>query len=118
MTMFKVDREELAWAAGFFDGEGCFHCSGQSRTLQPRVSIGQVDRGSLDRFQRAVQVGKVYGPKKHAGRNEKIGYHQYQVGSFEGVQHILAVLWPFLGPIKKEQGSRVIARYLARRRGE
>ena len=47
-------REELAWAAGFFEGEGTFD-SHRSRGLSfPRMTISQNDREPLDHFAAAV----------------------------------------------------------------
>jgi hypothetical protein len=42
---WAVNREELAWAAGFFDGEGCF--SFADKAGYASVSIVQVDRKPL-----------------------------------------------------------------------
>jgi len=55
---------ELAWAAGFFDGEGCVSVSRTLATAEPviQLSVSQVQREPLDRFAAAVGVGKVYGP--------------------------------------------------------
>ena len=54
------DREELAWAAGFFDGEGCFSYTEKAR--YGVATITQADIRPLDRFKTAVRVGNVYGP--------------------------------------------------------
>lgn len=50
--------EHLAWAAGFYDGEGHFRINQGC----PTVRINQVGREVLDRFAAAVGVGKVLGP--------------------------------------------------------
>ena len=60
MKRLEFDREELAWAAGFFDGEGCFCFSEAGQYVC--VSITQTEREPLDRFERAVGLGKVNGP--------------------------------------------------------
>lgn len=52
----------LAWAGGFFDGEGCICAVTEKRDDRPngsfrlRVMIGQNDLATLDRFRRAVNV--------------------------------------------------------------
>jgi hypothetical protein len=51
-------REELAWAAGLFEGSGTIVPNG---TL-PVLRIGLTDRGVLERFHKIVGVGKIYGP--------------------------------------------------------
>lgn len=110
----KVQRwiilPELAWAAGFFDGEGTIACSfshrktsrdGGNRTLQ--IQIGQTDPFVLRRFQKAVGgLGVVYGPySRPNGRAKKIWF--WSVANFEHVQAVVAMLWKFLSPIKRQQ---------------
>jgi hypothetical protein len=73
---FEPNREELAWAAGFFDGEGSF-----SWTMPAAFGwavINQTNRASLERFKRAVAgLGKIYGPTNRdtrtAGRVSRNG---------------------------------------------
>ena len=62
---------ELAWAAGFFDGEGCTCIwKGNTGFNNRRVQV-QIHQSSADgtpevlkRFLEAVEVGKIYGPYK------------------------------------------------------
>ena len=98
-----MDRELLAWAAGFFDGEGNAQLNKKS---YPRVQINQLDREVLDRFTEAVGVGKVYGPYQH--NSHKNSYFQYQVNGFERVQAVMAMLWPWLGSAKRSQFAAVL----------
>lgn len=95
-----MNREELAWAAGLFDGEG--HSSpryGATRIYQ-RVDVGQKNREVLDRFAAAVGVGKVSGP--HVNAKGHIMY-RYAAYGFEKTQAIAAMLWSWLSRVKKEQ---------------
>lgn len=62
-----VQSTELAWAAGFFDGEGNTRLEPSEDRLRSylRISIGQIDKEPLERFRRAVGgVGRIYGPYK------------------------------------------------------
>jgi len=114
---FVVNREELAWAAGFFDGEGCF--SYTEKAGYATVTIGQVDRRVLDRFQEAVGgVGKIYGPytTRSPSRLSKKPQYQYRAHRRAAEQSIAAMLWFMLGPVKRDQARRVLTR-LARRCG-
>lgn len=69
-----MNEHELAWAAGFFDGDGWAALSRRKRrrTGQP---MAQINQSGLDgvpevllRFQRAVGVGRIGGPKIDEGR--------------------------------------------------
>lgn len=105
---FHVDREELAWAAGLFDEEGCFSYTEKAGFAS--VSVIQVDRRVLDRFQLAVGgMGKIYGPyassPKSFARKPQFQYRAYRR---EHIQAIAALLWCHLGPVKREQAAKVL----------
>ena len=111
-------RESLAWAAGFFDGEGSTMATrrrGRSRT-PPRLSITQVDRRSLFRFQGAVGgLGHISKPFRR--RNKVTGRLSVQsvwrLTTRAHTEVVLGLLWPWLGEAKKEQANREIDRYNA-----
>lgn len=93
-----MDTElELAWAAGFFDGEGC---SKHYMTL----SVGQKDRRPLDRFAAAVGYGNVTGPYLHGHKKngDPIYCHHWEVSGQKAVA-VLRKLWPYLSEPKREQ---------------
>lgn len=106
-----VDREELAWAAGFFDGEGC--TSVYSRSLQSRdywvvqLSVSQIHADTLERFRAAVGVGQMFGPYSRTGND----IYTFKVSGYEKVQAIIAMLWPWLTTHKKEQAVLALQRY-------
>lgn len=113
--MFQPNREELAWAAGFFDGEGCIYIA----PIKPRykalgIDIGQVDRRVLDRFRAAVgDLGKVYGPRDKRTKTRPNGKpsFQYRSSAFEDVQAVIAMLWKFLSPVKRNQAAKTLCEY-------
>ena len=108
-----MNTHELAWAAGFFDGEGHIgvhvgdHSQGRPwKRIDLYLSISQVDRRVLDRFRDAVGVGSVNGPYIHpsvaARKNEQPRYY-FTTAKFEHIQAVVAMLWQFLSPVKREQ---------------
>lgn len=113
-----VNREELAWAAGFFDGEGtigvCTPPSKPARHLQVRAS--QANRIPLDRLRRAVlDCGKVYGPYSNGPLSTQPIF-QYQAASFEHAQATIAMLWPFLCEPKRAQAEKALRAIMKGRR--
>jgi hypothetical protein len=107
---FQPDREELAWAAGFFDGEGCFSWT---RHWGCAV-IHQTTLGPLERFQRAVGgIGKIYGPyaPRHKDQWKRKPQWVFRAHRREYVQAIAALLWFKLGDVKRAQAIRVIRKY-------
>jgi hypothetical protein len=113
-----IDREELAWAAGFFDGEGCFSFTKKAGYAVAR--IGQVERAPLERFQKAVGgLGTIYGPyfELYPGRISRQPWHQYRIYRGEHVQAVIAMLWFKLGSTKRRQAVTVLTKMRSCRRG-
>lgn len=107
-----MDRESLAWAAGFFDGEG----SAFIRRHRPKashrkwlyyvsLSLAQTEPKTLRRFHAAVHgLGQIRGPYAVAtsGYKRKPIWN-WSAGRFEHVQAIVAMLWPWLSEPKRAQ---------------
>lgn len=113
---FVPDREELAWAAGFFDGEGSIHIHNRkARRLIPNVSITQAGTHPtelLERFRRAVGgLGTVCGPYQSKNGTWKARW-QFEVVGFEKCQAVMAMLWRFLGPVKRAKAKKVLLAHL------
>ena len=104
-----LDRAELAWAAGFFDGEG----SKIARTLTSRpgyyqlnVTVPQAGRDGIPpvlfRFQRVMLgMGRITGPDDNR-------LYMLRFAAREEVQLVLELIWPYLGDIKRAQASRAM----------
>jgi hypothetical protein len=96
---------ELAWAAGFFDGEGSTSLSHKkgTRWATVRMSIGQTSPIPLERFQRAVGgLGKIHGPRKVANPNAKPQWY-WTVAKSEDLRKVIDLLWEFLCEPKRQQ---------------
>lgn len=98
--------EELAWSAGFIDGEGTFGVQRQSgRKDIMYLQATQVDRRVLDRLRDAMGLGKVYGPYQYnrpGYRNNK-PYFYYRLTGDEKVVSAAKMLWPYLSEVKRLQ---------------
>lgn len=97
---------ELAWAAGFFDGEGCITLS---RGI-PVVSIAQVERTPLERFMNAVELGRINGPYAGGYRSGYICRPQYKYAltQIDDVRKLIKKLAFFSSSNKIENGLRLI----------
>lgn len=98
-------REELAWAAGFFDGEGTTHGGKRSDRYNGTMismSVPQVKLLPLERFHSAVLgQGKIF-LRNRAKPNVQACY-VWQAQNWRSVQAVSSMLWEFLSNIKKEQ---------------
>jgi hypothetical protein len=108
-TAVVLDRAELAWAAGFFDGEG----STIARSLKSRpgyhqlnVTVPQSGRDGVPpvllRFQRVMfGMGHINGPSND-------GIYMLRYLAREEARLVLDLMWPHLGDIKRAQATRAI----------
>ena len=117
---------ELAWAAGFFDGEGSVACyyyndrrdrhgklRGTSLTANVRQAEGR-DGGmppTLLRFQGAVLLGTLSGPIAYPAPRRPM--YTFQCAG-RSVGELFALLGPWLSPTKRAAFVRAIERYNAR----
>ena len=115
--MFTPDPIELAWAAGFFDGEGSTIFASQSKAKRPHLfqlnvrvpQCGEFAKEVLERFKAAVgRLGKVYGPYPRGPRKPE---YQFVACNFEHTQAVLAMLWKFLSVQKREQAKKALSAF-------
>lgn len=105
---------ELAWAAGFFDGEGTAGCylhnksklSVQDERYCARMTIGQSDPEVLIRFQSAVGVGNVRGPYKYA--YNKTPLWCWSLAKIGEIKIASGAIFPYLSSIKQQQLTQAI----------
>lgn len=98
-------REDLARAAGFFNGEGTTW-GGPRKDRGPRLalSLPQKDKRELEVFRTAVLgLGTVI----KRDRNCWV----WQVQNWRDSQAVLAMLWPFLSAQKKEQALAAVKKF-------
>jgi hypothetical protein len=101
-------REELAWAAGLFDGEGSFTslCSKTaSKTPYPRATMAQKDPEVLLKLQTIVGCGAIYRYK----------LYMWATNSIADAMAVYNLLYPWLSTLKREQGRCMINRFNATR---
>lgn len=123
-----MDEVELAWAAGFFDGEGTITIVSRNPTAGRRragdlyVGVNQalspLDRTetppTLVRFQAAIGFGGIHGPY-HQDATRRPIFKWYVRNGQAGAA--LELLWPFLSATKRAQADAV-REELARLRAE
>lgn len=112
ISLIKLDREELAWAAGFFDGEGCVTgVRPNGNRVYPVVSISQNDIEVLERFKNTVVVGSIMGPLHHNKKYPDATHYAYRTYGWRDTQFVIALIWNWLGTKKKEQATRRIKEF-------
>jgi hypothetical protein len=121
---FIPDREELAWAGGFFCGEGCAYVQTNTPSLKfkrprsykrGRVCVSQTTNDAnivpevLTRFHNAIGgLGHISGPFQPKTSKSK-PYYSWGSNHFHEVQAIVAMLWPWLSHQKREAARVAMA---------
>lgn len=102
--------ERIAWCGGFFDGEGCFNYT-RNPGLQTRIT--HTDLELLERFATTIGIGHVYGPyAPHGTSGGKRPHYVFSISGFEGMQAILAMLWPWLSSRRRLTAISILQDYL------
>lgn len=105
---------ELAWAAGFFDGEGhsgvkrgCGVKGNKGRCSYFSMKMVQCKAEPLYRFAAAVGgIGRVKGPYLNRPKNCQPIYSWDAAG--ETARRVIRQLWPYLCSVKREQAQNAL----------
>jgi hypothetical protein len=123
--MRTLDREELAWAAGFFDGEGTAVLAGANSSRRhpisgrrrdyptPALAVTQhYDPETIHRFHDAVlRLGTVSGPHSSKGTANHPRWSWSSRRPHETIA-VVGLLWRFLSGPKRQQIAGVMSAYL------
>lgn len=114
----ELDTHELAWAAGFFDGEGSSSSSGKFmrkdgtawKNLVAQLGQCESEKDTLPevlaRFHKVVGgIGHCTGPYASSNPNARPSWRWSAIG-LTNFDNVMKLLWPYLGTVKKEQANR------------
>jgi hypothetical protein len=118
----KIKRENCAWAAGFFDGEGSvsfvrYLSKASSGNVYQKYRLGmqaaQLDRELLDRLCQLTGLGVVCGTyDTTAGGFGKYRHYRWCVSSFEEIQAAIAMFWPWLSEKRRREVCLAVNSYV------
>lgn len=108
-----MNREMLAWAAGFFDGEGSMGFYDSFSNYRGRrygtkkliLQVTQKEPDILYRLATVLDCGVVRGPYL---KSRKYPIYRYTVQDFEHIQATVALLWAWLGSSKQKQCAHAL----------
>src|ERR1700682_5170534 len=101
-------KTELAWAAGFLDGEGTFCISWRKNKKSTksygyfRICASQSHRKVFDRLKKIIG-GSVTGPYPHSR-----GKSYFQFCLSKNAENMFWKLFPYLSKVKRLQGGKAI----------
>jgi hypothetical protein len=109
----EINREQLAWAAGLFEGEGCFSTSTR-RTRRPgaptsrkcAAQINMTDHDVVSRFREVMGFGSIRSIKQAQPHHKP--QLKWVASSFEHFQATVALLWPWLGARRRARAKELL----------
>ena len=102
------DEVQVAWAAGFFEGEGCIKT--QKANYQA-ICINNTDKDVIERFVSIVNYGNLNGPYKSNGRKHKPTHKPYwswEISKKSEVKRILEMFLPYLGKRRSQRAEQAL----------
>lgn len=103
-TSANWSRENLAWAAGLFEGEGCIH-DGRNT---PVMSLATTDEDVLRKFHLIIGLGTINGPYQ---RGTKKPVWAWSSCGFRSIQAIVCAFWNSLCKRRKEKAIDVLEKW-------
>ena len=109
-----IDREDLAWAAGIFEGEGCIaKQSSHRKAWHIGLSVENTDLELLEKFQRVIgNLGHIYKRKRRSTKHKR--HWVWRTDKFEEVQATISYIWPWLLTRRRERAKELFVSYLTR----
>lgn len=96
MSTMRRTIREIAWAAGLFEGEGCFSSSvrkdGKTNVI---TCLTTTDEDVARRFFYVVGIGSMN--RREQGINGYKPLFVWQAGGYENMRHVFSMLGPYLG---------------------
>lgn len=115
--MRGLDTRELAWAAGFFSGDGTFGAY-RNRRMGPNyrrvmAALPQASNDgvppSLLRFKAAVLgLGTIAGPRLRREGWGRLPQYRWETWDFARTQAVISLLWPWLTDEKRTQARAAL----------
>lgn len=95
---------ETAWAAGLFEGEGCFTLTKVKQWTYARAYLAMTDEDSVRRFHRAVGVGRVRFEPREGYKDRWV----WDLHTSADVPRVIALLWPGLGERRRARAKEIL----------
>lgn len=100
-------KEDIAWAAGLFEGEGCIFYNPKAHTR--RLTVVNTDKEVMDKFYKIVNIGviRIWQPKDNIRKLQYI----WNIENREGIIEVLELFLKHLSSRRKEKASELLNSY-------
>jgi hypothetical protein len=102
--------EQVAWAAGLFEGEGCwsYYQREFGAKVQPQVRLGTTDLDVVERFAAIVGCGAIGQVKPGTGGHKPV--YEWRIYEAEKVREVIALFLPHMGERRRAKALEVLER--------
>jgi hypothetical protein len=105
----NATRDELSWAAGLFEGEGCLSSSISNKRYQLRTfraRLNMVDKDVVARFATILGFGalRILPQKNPKHQTQWVWY----ATRYEHFQALIAILWPWFGERRRTKAKELL----------
>lgn len=111
-------KNEIAWAAGLFEGEGTITIKQEKRDRKPRprLELQMTDSDVVFKFKKILKAGHAKLRKKRTKSGKKV--FRWYVIRKDDIQRILKSFIPYLGIRRKSRAKKALkyAKYIKRER--
>lgn len=108
-------RDDICWAAGLFEGEGCIALrKGKAGGV---LILRMTDQDIVERFARIAGCGRIHGPLATAKPHHKPNY-EWRCSKWEDVTRFLSEMLPLLGQRRSAKAAELFARPIGMYRRE
>lgn len=101
-------REDLAWAAGLFEGEGCFSLAHAKGVAQPTCVVSMSDEDVIRRLHRLLGIGSVRKTSRKAYGPDRKDLWTWTAAGFRSAQYVVALLWNWLGERRQTRAAEIL----------
>lgn len=108
----KITRnEEIAWAAGLFEGEGCWNAYvRRSGKIQAQARLSSTDQDVVEKFARIVGIGNVTGPRQNKNKPQWKPVYEWCVYEIANVRALIEMFRPWMGERRLAKAEEVLVR--------
>lgn len=104
-----INKIDLVWASGLFEGEGCFTLCHNKDYQNCRAVLISTDEDVVRRFAKIIGFGKVNFNDNTTRRNKKWKPQwSWTAYTFEEVQALIAFFWVQLGNRRKKRAKEIL----------
>jgi hypothetical protein len=106
---------EIAWAAGLFEGEGCWNVylppsrrKVGRRQLQPQMKLAMTDGDVVRRFAGIVGCGSLRDRPRQHGKSHWKPTYEWNLYRRADIQCLIRFFWPYLGERRRGKAQEIL----------